>query len=283
VSDPDIDVQLGVEHANHDGVALLGDLYKPAAHGIYPTLLLIHGGGWTRSSRTNHRFWGPYLAKRGYVALSADYRLATNDRSTYPQNVHDLKAAVQYLRGSGVAINVDADRIGVMGESAGGHLAALLALSGDSPKLANPHTGDPHHDVSTRLKVAVPIYAVFDLLSQWEYELVNRPRDVVTEVYLGGGPMEIRDVFYEASPISWTTIRNNYVDFLVVWGTADHMVDFKTQSLPFVTALKRPGNFTRTVPIEGAPYFWISEPLEEPHSYTDFLAPKLLRFLKERL
>jgi acetyl esterase/lipase len=283
VSDPDIDVQLGVEYANHDGVALLGDLYKPAAPGVYPALLLIHGGGWTRSSRTNHRLWGPYLAKRGYVAFSADYRLATNDRPTYPQNVHDLKAAVQYLRGSGAAINVDADRIGVMGESAGGHLAALLALSGDSPKLANPYTDDSHHGVSTRLKVAVPIYAVFDLLSQWEYELVIRPRDVVTEVYLGGSPMEIRDVFYEASPINWTTIRNNYVDFLVTWGTADDMVDFKTQSLPFVTALKRAGNFTRTGPIEGAPHFWISEPLDEPHSYTGFLAAKLLRFLTERL
>jgi acetyl esterase/lipase len=160
VSDRDIDVQSGIEYANHDGVALLGDLYKPTAPGVYPTLLLIHGGGWSRTSRANHRFWGPYLAERGYVAFSADYRLATNDRPTYPQNVHDLKAAVQYLRGSGAVINVDADRIGVMGESAGGHLAALLALSGDSRKLANPYSGDPHYGVSTRLKVAVPIYAV---------------------------------------------------------------------------------------------------------------------------
>jgi acetyl esterase/lipase len=278
-----VDVQLAVEYANHDGVALLGDLYRPSAPGAYPALLLIHGGGWTRSSRANHRFWGPYLAQHGYVAFSADYRLATPDRPTYPQNVHDLKAAVQFLRGMGTAISVDVDRIGAMGESAGGHLAALLALSGDSPKLANPHSGDPHHHASTRLKVAVPIYGVFDLLSQWEHELPGRPRDVVTEIYLGGSPMEIRDVFYEASPISWTTIHNNQADFLVVWGTADDMVDFEKQSLPFVTALRRAGNYTRTVPIVGAPHFWIAEPLEEPHSYTGFLAPKLLRFLGERL
>jgi acetyl esterase/lipase len=283
VSDLEIDVQVGVEYANHDGVALLGDLYRPTAPGAYPALLLIHGGGWTRSSQANHRFWGPYLAQHGYVAFSADYRLATNGQPTYPQNVHDLKAAVQYLRGSAAAINVDADRIGVMGESAGGHLAALLALSGDSPKLANPYRGDPHHGVSTRLKVAVPIYAVFDLLSHWEHELVIRPRDVCTEMYLGGSPMEIRDVFYEASPISWTLVQNNQVDFLVVWGTADEMVDSQMQSIRFVTALNRAGNFTRTVPITNAPHYWISEPLDEPHSYTGFVAPKLLRFFAERL
>jgi dipeptidyl aminopeptidase/acylaminoacyl peptidase len=95
--------------------------------------------------------------------------------------------------------------------------------------------------------------------------------------------MEIRDVFYEASPISWTLVQNNQVDFLVVWGTADEMVDSETQSIRFVTALNRAGNVTRTVPITGAPHFWISEPLDEPHSYTGVLAPKLLRFLAERL
>ena len=62
---------------------------------------------------------------------------------------------------------------------------------------------------STRIRV-------FDLLSHWEHELVIRPRDVCTEMYLGGSPMEIRDAFYEASPISWTTTQNNHVDFLVV-------------------------------------------------------------------
>jgi acetyl esterase/lipase len=282
-SDPEIEVQLGVEYANHDGVALLGDLYMPAAPGAYPAMLLIHGGAWLRGSRTAYQYWGPYLARHGYVAFAVGYRLASPGQPMYPQNVHDVKAAVQYLRGGGAAIKVDPDRLGAMGDSVGGYFASLLALSGDSPKLGNPHTGDAHYGVSTRLKVAVPVYGWFDLLQVWEHNLVTRPLDAITETYLGVSPMENRDIYYEASPIRWTTIQNNRDDFLVVWGTADDIADHLTQSIPFVTALKRAGTYTRTVPIEGAPHFWISDPIDEPQSYAGFLAPKLLRFLRERL
>jgi acetyl esterase/lipase len=281
--DGDIDVRLGIEYANHDGEPLLGDLYAPAGAGPYPALVLIHGGGWKLASRLLYQHWGPYLAKSGYVAFAVDYRLSKPDKPTYPQAVHDMKAAVQYLRGNAATLNVDPDRIGGIGDSAGGHLVSLLALSGDSPKLANPHTGDPHHGVSTRLKVAVPVYGVFDMLAAWEHSQVNRPLDQIIEQFLGASPMTDREVYFDASPISWTTVENNRAAFLVVWGTADDICDYRTQSEPFVTALKRAGNFTRTVPIAGAPHFWIAEPHDWPGSYNAFLAPRLLHFLRERL
>ena len=69
---PDLEVRLGIEYANHDGVALLGDLYTPAAPGAYPTLLLIHGGAWKMGSRASYQYWGPYLARRGYTAFAVD-------------------------------------------------------------------------------------------------------------------------------------------------------------------------------------------------------------------
>jgi acetyl esterase/lipase len=281
--EPGVERAPAIEYANHDGVSLLGDLYAPAAPGAYPALLLIHGGAWKLGSRAIYRYWGPYLAQHGYIAFAVDYRLASPGHPMYPQNVHDMKAAVQFLRGEGARIKVDPERIGTMGDSAGGHLASLLALSGDSPKLANPYADDAHHAVSTGVKIAVPVYGISDLVEFWEHNQQTRPLDPVTQMYLGASPIEDRDVYYQGSPMSWTTIRNNAVSFLVVWGTADDIVNFQAQSLPFVTALKRAGNFTRTVPIEGAPHFWISEPIDEPHSYTGFLAPRLLRFLEERL
>jgi dipeptidyl aminopeptidase/acylaminoacyl peptidase len=124
---------------------------------------------------------------------------------------------------------------------------------------------------------------VFDLLQQWEHDQLTRPHDQITEIYLGGRPTHIRDTYYEASPLSWATVHHNQAAFLVVWGTEDDIVDATTQSLPFVTALKRAGFYTRTVPVLGAPHFWIREPLDEPTSYPAFLAPRLLRFLTERL
>ena len=273
MSDADVEIRRGVEYANHDGVSLLGDLYQPAAPGVYPTLLLIHGGAFRYGTRFFYQYWGPFLARHGYVAFAVDYRLASPGRPMYPQSVHDVKAAVQYLRGMGAAIKVDPERIGAVGDSVGGYFASLLALSGDSPKLANPYAGRLHYGVSTRLKVAVPIYGVLDLLAQWEHDQLSRPLDQFTEINLGGSPMEIRDRYYEASPINWTLIQNNQADFLVVWGTADDIADHQTQSIPFVTALKRAGTYTRIVPIEGAPHFWISEPIDEPQLHRLFRPP----------
>src|SRR5262249_12603270 len=122
MSAPDVEVQLGIEYANHDGTALLGDLYAPAAPGTYPALLLIHGGAWKMGSRTHYLYGGPCRAERGCGAFPAPPRLPSPREPMYPQNVHDVKAAVQFLRGEGPALKVDPDRIGAMGDSAGGHL-----------------------------------------------------------------------------------------------------------------------------------------------------------------
>jgi acetyl esterase/lipase len=105
--DSDIDVRLGIEYANHDGEALLGDLYAPGGPGPYPALVLIHGGGRKLASRALYQHWGPYLARNGYAAFSVDYRLSKPGKPTYPQAVHDMKAAIQYLRGNAATLKVE--------------------------------------------------------------------------------------------------------------------------------------------------------------------------------
>jgi acetyl esterase/lipase len=190
---------------------------------------------------------------------------------------------VQFLRSKAAALKVDPNRIGCMAESVGAHLAALVALAGDSRPFADTYPDDPYAGVRTQVKVVVGVYGVYDLLAQWRHDQLTRPRDQVTESFLGKSPMESKHLFYEASPLTYTTIDKNHTAFLVVWGTEDDIVDPRSQLEVFVTALKQAGFFVRTVIVPGAPHFWIREPIDEPTSSTGFLAPRLLRFLQNQL
>ena len=275
--------QSGVTFATHDGVALLGDLYLPEGAGPHPAVIAVHGGGWQQGTRAGYRHWGPYLATRGIALFAVDYRLAKPNQKSFPEAVHDIRAAVQYLRGSAATLKLDPKRIALMGDSAGAHLAALVALAGDAPLFAGAYREDEFAKESTRVKAVIGLYGVYDLAAQWQHDLVARPRDQITEKFLGAAPIDNRRIYFDASPISYATRDNNQTAFLIAYGTEDDVVDVATQSAVFLTALKQAGIFARTSIIEGAPHFWGGDPIEEPESFSGFFAPRLMRFLAERL
>ena len=275
--------QTGVTFATHDGVALLGDLYLPEGAGPHPAIIAVHGGGWQQGTRAGYRHWGPYLATRGIALFAVDYRLAKPGQKSFPEAVHDIRAAVQYLRGSAAALKLDPKRIALMGDSAGAHLSALVALAGDAPLFAGAYREDDFAKESTRVKAVIGLYGVYDLAAQWQHDLVARPRDQITEKFLGAAPIDNRRIYFDASPISYATRDNNQTAFLIAYGTEDDVVDVATQSAVFLTALKQAGIFARTSIIQGAPHFWGGDPIEEPESFSGFFAPRLMRFLAERL
>jgi dipeptidyl aminopeptidase/acylaminoacyl peptidase len=122
------------------------------------------------------------------------------------------------------------------------------------------------------------------MAAQWQHDQIARPSDQITEKFLGVPPMKDRRVYFEASPISYATIDKNRTRFLLVYGTTDDIVDVKTQSEAFLTALKQAGFVARTVVIPGAGHFWVgSDPLDAPDSFGAFAAPKVLRFLQGAL
>src|SRR6266446_4716857 len=129
----EIETRLGIPYATHDGVSLLGDLYMPASAGRFPALIAVHGGGWQAGARSSFQFWGPYLAERGYALFAISYRLAKKGEKAFPQAVHDVLAAVQFVRASAGQFKIDPERIGLFGASAGAHLAALATFGGGSP------------------------------------------------------------------------------------------------------------------------------------------------------
>jgi acetyl esterase/lipase len=266
----------------HDGVRLFGDFYAPKGVDKAPVLVAVHGGGWQVGNRKFYSNWGPYLAKNGYAVFAIEYRLMKPAVKTYPGAVYDAKAAVQYVRAQVGELGIDPERIGMIGDSAGAHLSALVALAGEEPAFSKEYSSDPHASVSAKVKAVVGFYGVYDMLAQWEHDLLARPRDNISEKFLGAAPHTNRRVFFEASPISYATADKNLTRFLLIHGDHDDIVDPATQSTAFLSALKQAGFFVRTIVIPGAGHFFVTDPVDDT-SFGGFAGPKVVRFLKDAL
>ncbi len=266
--------------AEHDGTALLADLYLPQGAAKAPVLIGVHGGGWQLGNRKFYNNMGAYLARNGIAVFAIEYRLMAPGVKTYPDAVYDVRAAVQFVRAKAPELGLDPEHIGLIGDSAGAHLAALVALAGSEPAFATDYTSDPYADLSPKVKAVVGFYGVYDMLAQWQHDLLARPRDNISEKFLGAAPHTDRKVFFEASPISYATVDKNGTRFLLVYGTDDDVVDPQTQSAAFLAALKQAGFFVRTVVIPGAGHYFLNEPVDET-SVNAIAAPRVLRFLKD--
>jgi acetyl esterase/lipase len=277
------ETRAGVVYATHDGVSLAGDLYLPAGAGPFPALVAVHGGGWQAGVRSAFQYWGPWLAERGYVLFAISYRLAKKGQKTFPQAVHDVLAAVQFVRGNAGQFKVDPERIGLFGASAGAHLASLAALGGNAAVFKGAYPQDAHASVSTKVKALVGVYGVYDVAEMWQRYQLQSPRENNIENFMGAAPMDDPRLYFEASSINYATFANNQIGVFLVVGTEDDLVDRRAQTDVFLMKLKQANFFVRTCIVQGAPHYWLNDPIGEPESYSGFLAPRLVRFLKERL
>ena len=279
----EVAIKPDIVFAEHDGVELLGDLYLPQGLREAPVLVGVHGGGWQVGDRKFYRHWGIYLAKHGYAVFAIEYRLMKPGIKTWPGVVGDCRAAVQFVRAKAVEFALDPERIGLIGDSAGAHLSALVALAREEPLFSSQYRNDPFAATPAGVKVVVGFYGVYDMVAQWEHDQITRPRDSVTEKLLGGPPMVSRKTFFEASPLSYATVDKNSTRFLLIYGREDDIVEPATQSEKFLTALKQAGFFARTIVVPGAGHFWSVDPVEEPGSFGAYAGPRVLRFLESQL
>ena len=268
-------------YATHDGVALMADLYAPTGAGPFPALVAVHGGGWQAGARSTFQYWGPYLAGHGYLLLAISYRLAKKGQKMFPQAVQDVLAAVQFVRARAQTLKVEPERIGLFGASAGAHLAALAALGEERFKGGYPN--DEHAGASARVKALVGVYGVYDLVEMWQRYQLQSPRENNIENFMGASPMDDPRLYFDASPINHVTFANNGMGMFLAVGTEDDLVNRRAHTDAFLLRLKQANFFARTCIVQGAPHYWLGDPIDETRSYSGFMAPRLVRFLKERL
>ena len=154
--------------------------------------------------------------------------------------------------------------------------AAARFLPTDIPK-------DPFASLSTEVKLFAGIYGCYDVLNMWNMYNMRHPGENNIEKFIGASPLDNRQLYFDASPISYAVRANNKVAVHLSVGTEDDLVDRKANTDAFALALYQAGFFVRTTILQGAPHYWGGDPIDEPDSFSGFLAPRLLRFLQEKL
>jgi acetyl esterase/lipase len=267
---------LGVPYAATRGFRPLElDLYLPAeGTGPLPVVVFLHGGGWQVGSR--HSAGPGYrgapspferIAQAGIAVASLDYRLS--GEAIWPAQLHDAKAAVRWLRARSSDVGIDPERIAAWGESAGGHLAELLGLTGDDAALEGDAgiTG-----TSSRVSAVVAWYAPSDVAAV-ATDTGSDPADPTTREnrLLGRPAPEVPALAAEASPISH--VGPGAPPFLLLHGAADRFIP-PVQSLRLHAALVAAGVDAELELYDGAGHMWIGSP-EAPsralERTTDFL------------
>jgi acetyl esterase/lipase len=250
----DVKVQGGVVYARSGKTDLKLDLAIPLGQeGPFPAVIFIHGGGWAGGHRWGHRGQIKTAAQRGYVAASISYRLMQFDRNnrdtttaspTFPAQVHDAKTAVRWLRAHAGQYNVDPDRIGVVGFSAGGHLALMLGLTDPTDGLE----GDGGHpDQSSRIQAVVNFFGPTEMIECHRKSTLSW----LFRLFLDGTPDEVPRRYKAASPVTYASRDDPPV--LTIHGDRDKVVPV-SQARLLDEKMKHSGASHTLMILEGQPH-----------------------------
>jgi acetyl esterase/lipase len=221
-----------------------------------PAVVVLHGGAWRQGSKSDVRSIMPEFVRRGYVAVAPQYRLCPKD--AFPAQVHDVKAAVRWIKSNSRKYRVDPDRIGAIGFSAGGHLALMLGLTGPNDGLEGEvSAGAP----DSRVKAVVNYFGPTDLAAK-DIPEICKPW---VKDFLGGSPQDKPEAAAKASPVTFVT--KDDAPALTFQGTKDPLVPFN-QAIKLADAMTTAGVPGRVELMIGAGHGWQGADLEQTISDT---------------
>ena len=242
------------------------NLAMPAeGKGPFPAIVCLHGGGWKGGSRQQLDGLTELLAKKNFVAVTATYRFAPKYK--FPAQIEDCKAAVRWLRANADKYQINPERIGAVGFSAGGHLACLLGSADETAGLEGKG-GNPKQ--SSRVQAVVSFFGPTDFTTKtWAKDVEN----VFFIPFLGGTFEEKKEAYRKASPIIYCT--KDDPPFLFFHGTKDPLVGID-QSEKMAAKLKEVGVSAELVVMTGDGHGWGGDKLVKTLEQT-------ARFFEEKL
>lgn len=263
-AEPEVRIEKNVSYLP-EGRKEKADLYLPAdAKEKHPAVVIIHGGGWTGGIKDAAREIniGTILAKEGYVCMSIDYLLhdAASDKPCWPQNLHDCKTAVRWLRANAEKLKVDVQNIGVIGGSAGGHLASMVGVTQAKDGL---DPAGPYGEFSCAVNCVVDLYGPTDLVARGKAISALRAT-----------PQGNPELYRQFSVTTY--LDKNDPPFLILHGTADKTVEV-SQSETLAKALGKVGVEHHLEIIPGAPHTFHLQPKQKD------LRPMVIAFFNKHL
>jgi acetyl esterase/lipase len=216
-----------------------------------PAIVFIHGGAWRGGSYGGSQNY-PFAAK-GYFTVNIEYRLS--GEATFPAQIHDCKAAIRWLRANAYKYNIDAERMGVWGSSAGGHLAALLGTSGDVAELEGEGGSE---GFSSRVQAVVDLFGPTDFSKMGgRHNNIDSP-----ECQLVGGLLcERAELVSLANPITYVTPDDP--PFLIIHGEKDRAVPFNQSEL-LDKAFRKAGVESTLIKVENGDHGFRPNPPDAP-------------------
>ena len=231
VRHPNVERQRNITFARAGGHDLRLDLWRHRSHPQKcPTLLQVHGGAWVLGHKERQAIpLMMQLAAHGWICVNVDYRLSP--KATFPDHLLDVKQAMRWVKEEGPAYGIDPDFVVVTGESAGGHLAALMGLT------ANEAEYQPgFEDVDTMPQACVPFYGVYDFINRTG----TFSEKAMTKYFLARTVMKVPlekapEAWRKASPLE--LVHQDLPPFFVIHGANDTLASTR-KARAFVERLR---------------------------------------------
>ena len=210
-----VSIKEGIVIGEGGGRSLKADIFlPPLEEKSRPAVLFIHGGGWIEGDRSQLRGYGILLARLGFVCMCNSYRLS--NESIWPAQIQDVNCAIRYLRANATDLGLDPNRIGVSGNSAGGHLS-LMAAATNYDQIFEGEGGS--NEVSSEIKAVCAIYPPTTIR---QLEMLNPLENAFLMLM---GKEAKKEDYDKASPLNYIT--EDYPPCMLIHGSTDSVVRLK--------------------------------------------------------